>query len=443
MSQTEEQIIRSLAELRALHNYPVEELYLSEDLHEVPQEIRKYSRTLRLLDLSNNQLTTLPNWFADLTSLEIVFLSFNKFSEVPEVLGQLPRLKMIGMRNNSIERLSGTSLPQSLTWLTLTNNSLDTVPPEIGRLPRLQKLLLAGNVLKSLPETLASNRSLELVRLSANRFESFPTWLFELPALAWIALAGNPCAQPKVPQNAQEISWNQLKLGIELGRGASGQTFKATLARVDGGFDDVAVKIFGASVSSDGDASDELFAALTAGAHPNIVSTRGKLTHHPDGREGLVLDLVPERFKNLACPPTFESCTRDVYSPGDRFSYDRLVSYATDIAAAAQHLHSRGVSHGDLYAHNTLVSPDSARISDFGAACVYDGNTALDAHLLERIEVRAFGILLRELLALATGDLKQEKLASLHLIADACDTPTVRDRPSFRDIAVMLEANKC
>lgn len=434
-------IIRSAVELRAHHEYPVEEVYLSEGFQEVPRDLHTYAGTIRLLDLSNNQLTRLPDWFADLTCLEIVFLSFNNFTHVPEVLGRLPRLKMLGMRNNNITRLTGAFLPQSLEWLTLTNNSLEVLPPEIGRLPSLRKLLLAGNLLKSLPETLAGNRSLELVRLSANRFESFPTWLFELPALAWIALAGNPCTQPKVTQNWEEISWNRLKLGVELGRGASGQTFKAKLARVDGGFDDVAVKMFGASVSSDGDSSDEILAALTAGAHPNIVSTRGKLAHHPNGREGLVLDLVPESFRNLARPPTFESCTRDVYSSGDRFSHDRVVSYAIDIAAAAQHLHSRGVSHGDLYAHNTLVSPDSARISDFGAACVYEGNTALDARLLERIEVRAFGILLRELLALAARDLDHEKLASLHLIADACDTPKVRDRPSFRDIAVMLAAS--
>lgn len=156
-----------------------------------------------------------------------------------------------------------------------------------------------------------------------------------------------------------------------------------------------------------------MFAALVAGRHPHIVSTRGRLADHPEGKMGLILDIVPESFRSLAKLPSFDSCTRDVYSADERFSYERIVSYATGIAQAALHLHRNGVIHGDLYAHNTLVSADCACISDFGAACVYGGNPVFDGELLERIEVRAFGILLRELLARATGDSDDSRLAAL------------------------------
>lgn len=53
------------------------------------------------------------------------------------------------------------------------------------------------------------------------------------------------------------------------------------------------------------------------------------------------------------------------------------------VAAAARHLHERGILHGDLYAHNPLYSlqpamPHSSQeapaalLGDFGAASCYD-----------------------------------------------------------------------
>ena len=61
------------------------------------------------------------------------------------------------------------------------------------------------------------------------------------------------------------------------------------------------------------------------------------------------------------------------------------------VAEAAAHLHSLGISHGDLYAHNTLFNSDGhALLGDFGAATCYTlMQTRKD--LIERLEVRAFG----------------------------------------------------
>ena len=50
-------------------------------------------------------------------------------------------------------------------------------------------------------------------------------------------------------------------------------------------------------------------------------------------------------------------------------------------AQAGAHLHSVGLSHGDLYAHNILVHPQSgdAKLADFGAAFYYGGADAPNA----------------------------------------------------------------
>ena len=52
--------------------------------------------------------------------------------------------------------------------------------------------MLAGNQLRALPESLAKLQRLELLRIAANQLDHLPAWLTQLPALCWLAFAGNP-----------------------------------------------------------------------------------------------------------------------------------------------------------------------------------------------------------------------------------------------------------
>jgi tRNA A-37 threonylcarbamoyl transferase component Bud32 len=62
-------------------------------------------------------------------------------------------------------------------------------------------------------------------------------------------------------------------------------------------------------------------------------------------------------------------------------------------------MHIRGVVHGDLYAHNILVSSTgSAMLGDFGAAtCFADRESTLAEHAIN-VEQRALNILTQELI---------------------------------------------
>jgi len=161
------------------------------------------------------------------------------------------------------------------------------------------------------------------------------------------------------------------------------------------------------------------------------------------------------------------------------------------VAWAASTLHSKGICHGDLYAHNILLKPTSksanrredeggqnkreaagvesenkdeseegradeegfAVLSDLGAATFYKQNagagTASKAgddeavRLVERIEVLAFGYLVEELLgrcAQARGDSTQPANAAsaavvattaLRSLASDCCGHVVSERPPF------------
>jgi hypothetical protein len=430
--------VRSLAELRDRKNLPCKRVFLSCELTEVPEDILKYAPDVELLDLSNNQLHELPEWFARLRSLKVLFLSSNRFSHLPKVLRRISSLKMLGIRSNQIEEIAEDSLPPALAWLTLTDNRLTKLPDSIGTLVGLRKLLLAGNQLNNLPESLTRAKSLELIRLSANHFESFPEWLFTLPSLAWLALAGNPAVRNvgTSPLAHEQVPWERLVVGAELGRGASGITYQARLLKEAGRSEDVAVKVFSGAVSSDGDAREEIAATQASGTHRNIVTLRAAVRNHPEGKSALVLDLLPKGARPLAKPPSFDSCTRDVYD--QHYSWNQIRAVIRDVCAAASHLHARGVMHGDLYAHNIVVTNDNTWLSDFGAACVYANYKALPAAFLERLDVRAVGILISELLEHVPPQERVAGYTTLRSLALTCCSPHNKERPAFSEISGIL-----
>lgn len=414
----------------------IKRLDLSCGLTHFPDEIYDLADTLEILNLSGNALSNLPDDLHRLKKLRVIFCSDNRFVEVPEVLGQCPGLEMIGFKANKISRLSAASLPAALRWLILTDNRLTSLPGELGLCTNLQKLMLAGNQLQSLPDEMAGCRMLELLRISANRFESLPEWLLSLPRLAWLAFAGNPFsdvaeAASVAMQSITPVHWHGLDMQHKLGEGASGIIHKADW-QAPAGVTAVAVKLFKGLVTSDGLPRSEKAACIAAGEHPNIISVVGKISGHPEGVRGLVMPLIDASFRNLAGPPSLESCTRDIYPADTQLTFKTVIRMAQGIAAAAEHLHDMGILHGDLYAHNMLWNEQgNCLLGDFGAASFIS-----DQHqVLQRIEVRAFSCFLEELLERCAEPLP----AALWELQRRCAQEEIDARPLFAEIREVLD----
>ncbi|MCV5342925.1 protein phosphatase 1 regulatory subunit 42, partial [Escherichia coli] len=81
-----------------------------------PMEILELADSLEVLDLSGNALSDLPQELEQLTKLKIIFASNNQFTHLPEVLGKLPNLEMVGFKTNKIKVVSEASLPTQLRW---------------------------------------------------------------------------------------------------------------------------------------------------------------------------------------------------------------------------------------------------------------------------------------------------------------------------------------
>jgi len=412
-------------------------LRLSCGLDTFPSEIFGLADTLEILDLSGNALSALPPDFGRLRKLRILFCSDNRFTELPDVLGDCPELNMIGFKANQIADISPRVFTTKLRWLILTNNRVGSLPDDIGNCGQLQKLMLAGNELTSLPESLVKCRRLELIRLSANRLQTFPELLLALPSLSWLAYSGNPFTadietRAVAGSTVRDIQWADLQIDEVLGQGASGIIHQAHLSNADQA---IAVKMFKGTITSDGTPESELAASVAAGLHPNLIAVNGKVAGHPSGTNGLVMELVGPKFRNLAGPPSFETCTRDVYAADTRFDLSTVLRMASGIASLARHLHDRGIMHGDLYAHNTLHDGDGqVLLGDFGAATFYERDGAM-AKGLEQIEVRAFGCMLEELIERCIdADESPDAFALLQDLTSACLSDDPAQRPSFGEL---------
>jgi hypothetical protein len=435
----------TLDQLRAGQLKGIQRLDLDCGLTEFPREIFDLADSLQVLNLSGNALTSLPDDLPRLRQLRVIFGSDNLFNELPAVLGQCPQLQMVGFKANQIQNVPVAALPPQLRWLILTDNQIEALPASIGECSQMQKLMLAGNRLRQLPDQLAQCQQLELLRISANQLGVMPPWLVDLPRLAWLACAGNPFsdafAQAHQHAPPAAIEWRNLHLQQVLGEGASGVIYQALLSTPrDGNHDKcepsaVAVKLFKGAVTSDGWPHSELAACLAAARqpHPNVIPVIGSLAGHPQGTAGLVMQLIPPRFTTLAGPPSLQTCTRDVYPAGSRFSTQKIMRTALGVAKAAAHLHARGLLHGDLYAHNLQCDEDGfCLLGDMGAASFLPADQAA-SQALQRLEVRAFGYLLQELLA----HCGQAPAQALTLLRDQClGTPALR--PLFDEIVQSL-----
>ena len=417
-------------------------LSLSCGLEDFPEEIFELADTLEILNLSNNNLSELPDDFGRLKKLRILFLSENNFTEVPKVLMECSNLTMIGFKSNKIVNFPEDALPLNTQWLILTDNQIERLPDSIGKLSKLQKCMLAGNKIVSLPKTMASCKNLELLRISANHLEKIPSWLFTLPKLSWLACAGNPFMNKHLLKETElhKVHWEDIELHEELGKGASGIISRATLLEEEEAF---AIKVFKGEVTSDGYPIDEMQACIMAGEHDNLTTLHGRFHTHPEGKEGLIFSLIPPIYKtwviHLILLPVHEI-------PMLRTENLLLVIYSVSLQILLLPLHiytRKNMMHGDLYAHNILINDQAhALLSDFGASTYYKTIDNLENEAFERLEVRAFGCLLEDLLdrCMSTDTMSyKETITILRALEKECMSENVKQRPLFTEILKQLQ----
>ncbi len=102
----------------------------NEELLQIIEQAAKEKATE--LNLSNNQLSSLPPEISQLSSLTRLSLNNNQLSSLPPEICQLSSLTTLYLNNNQLSSLPPEICQlSSLTWLFLYNNPLTSPPPEI------------------------------------------------------------------------------------------------------------------------------------------------------------------------------------------------------------------------------------------------------------------------------------------------------------------------
>jgi hypothetical protein len=235
-----------------------------------------------------------------------------------------------------------------------------------------------------------------------------------------------------------EIDWASLACEHRLGEGASGVIYRAQWRAEGRAPRAVAVKLFKGAVTSDGLPDCEMAACLHAGRHPNMIPVIGKLRGHPDGAHGLVMELVDPALTNLAGPPSFASCTRDVYAADARAG-------RRSAARTRHRIGRRASACARHHARRPVRAQHPARRGRRRAARRFRRGVALRRERPRaRGAVRAAGsprvrLLLRELLERCEPRAWAAAQA-LGALAAACVNDEVDARPSFEQIVAALAA---
>ncbi|CAM0139695.1 unnamed protein product [Umbelopsis sp. WA50703] len=216
----------------------------------LPANITMLASHLRVLNLSNNILTTFPPELYAFSNLEMLMLSQNKIrGPVPEELPlKIPNLTVLRLSANFITELPNTmgnwrkmkrlilgsvfggnliqaipenclstmqleeldlshnqlrSLPNdfafnqdNLLHLNLSDNQLETLPRSIGQISNLRSLSVSKNHLTTLPIDLVNLKSLDILDVSENLLCILPGDILEFMRKTTLLITGNPLSRP-------------------------------------------------------------------------------------------------------------------------------------------------------------------------------------------------------------------------------------------------------
>ena len=180
------------------------------NLTELPEEIY-FTETLVALNLSGNSISSLSPLIKTLPNLEVLTLSGNRLYELPDEFSNLKKLRLLSLSNNPL-----TTVPfvvtnlQSLELIDMSNTRLATIPRELYRLFNLQTLNLGQNNIRDIPPGMKALTKLSSLNLSQNNLDGIPFDLGYLGALRELNLSHNHLSM--LPPQFSELSLTELNL---------------------------------------------------------------------------------------------------------------------------------------------------------------------------------------------------------------------------------------
>lgn len=121
-------------------------------LTSLPERIGNLAQ-LKKLDATKNCITDLPASLGNCSCLEVLHLSWNQLPQIPDPIWKLPKLRSLWCGDNQLSLLPHLDQPSSVQTCHLDGNHLNAIPQEFfQQLPHLKKLYLRNNPLQNIPD---------------------------------------------------------------------------------------------------------------------------------------------------------------------------------------------------------------------------------------------------------------------------------------------------
>ncbi|XP_054720765.1 PH domain leucine-rich repeat-containing protein phosphatase 1-like [Uloborus diversus] len=214
-----ESLMVSQNALKSLHLDGTKLRILRADVNDLESIKCKHLPThLETLDISHNNMMSLPDWISEAKSMTHMCASHNQITSLPKQLFASSSLRNLQVTHNLLNDLPEMltpchirtlclqynkiqSLPDNfflalpcLEVLNLSYNCLSCLPQSYGTNKNLRRIILTGNQVKNLNDlsSLLSSSAVETLHLAYNGIQELPTEFFSnVPALVSLSLSGN------------------------------------------------------------------------------------------------------------------------------------------------------------------------------------------------------------------------------------------------------------
>ncbi|KAL2916627.1 hypothetical protein HK105_203739 [Polyrhizophydium stewartii] len=139
---------------------------------------------LRVLDISCNEITSLPETLRNLSKLEELIVDHNRLRSLPAGIGNLQALTFLDAGCNELDTLPGSIGQLSfLKTLLLDRNRLIALPRKLSCSILLRKLNVADNPIKEIPSTFTMLKRLEYLNVSNTNVSYISSKIRKLPGI--------------------------------------------------------------------------------------------------------------------------------------------------------------------------------------------------------------------------------------------------------------------
>lgn len=185
-----------------------------EGLNRVPEEVRQF-KNMRILNLRDNRLSTLPPWLVELSRIEKLDLADNYFFQLPAEVYGLPQLKVIDMSGNPLPqpvlddakaKVESTAiwynwhpkepkLQELLSQSGIGIKKYDSLEAALAEPENVQHLKLIRQCLTDIPSQIVQLKNLRILEISENNIKTVPSFITQLTNLEQLYLDQNEISQ--------------------------------------------------------------------------------------------------------------------------------------------------------------------------------------------------------------------------------------------------------